>query len=68
MAPDSRLFHSKNFFYVWFGRVFFSFFGGVGVELESLFTTALADGFPREFERQQIYSSLLDSSQYPGQS
>ena len=28
MPPDSRMFHSKYFFSVWFGR----FFGGVGDE------------------------------------
>ena len=32
------------------------------------FTSALADGFPLEFEWHQVFSSLLDSSQYSGQS
>ena len=31
---------------------------------ESFFTLTLADGFPVEFEWQQIYPSLQDSSQY----
>ena len=33
-----------------------------------LFTSALADGFSLEFERQQVSSSLQDSSYYSGRS
>ena len=33
-----------------------------------LFSSALADGFSLEFERQQVSSSLQDSSQYSGRS
>ena len=36
--------------------------------LWEFFTSALADGFPLEFERQQVSSSLLDTSQYSGRS
>ena len=32
------------------------------------FTSVLADGFSLEFERQQVSSSLQDSSQYSGRS
>ena len=32
------------------------------------FTSALADGFLLGFERQQVFSSLRDSSQYSGRS
>ena len=32
------------------------------------FIPVLADGFPLEFEWQQVSSSLQDSSQYSGQS
>ena len=35
---------------------------------EEFFTSALADGLSLEFEWQQVSSSLLDSSQYPGHS
>ena len=33
-----------------------------------VFTPALADGFSQELERQQVFSSFQDSSQYSGQS
>ena len=36
--------------------------------LLEFFTSALADGFSLEFEFQQVFSSLQDSSQYSGRS
>ena len=36
--------------------------------LWEFFTSTLADGFPLEFEWQQVFSSLHDSSQYSGRS
>ena len=38
------------------------------IHLFEFFSSALADGFPLEFEWQQISSSLQDSSQYSGRS
>ena len=48
----------ENYFY-WIGIIDYLF-------IWKFFTLALADGIPLDSERQQVSSSLQDSSQYPG--